>query len=64
MNANTIKARVKKANPEVTIMSVKKFGWGVFSVKVKKELKRTTKVGIIMGKWNGGNVELDKVEWV
>lgn len=64
MNANTIKAKVRKENADLQIVSVKKANWGFFSVKVKKETTRTTKIGMVHGAWNGGDVQLEKVEWL
>ena len=64
MNANTIKAAVRKTNPTVIITNVQKEKWGLFVVKVKIEKARSTKIGLIMGNFNGGDVQLEKIEWI
>ncbi len=68
MHNSTIKAAVKKQFSEVQIIEIKKFGFGMFSVKVKQELKRSTKIGNIFGETNfdksENGVVLDKkISW-
>jgi hypothetical protein len=46
MHKSTIKSQVKKQFQDVEIIEIKKFKFGMFCVKVKKESKRTTKIHI------------------
>ena len=71
INANTIKAEIrKKFGNEIIITEIKKHKFGVFSVNVKKELPRSTKIGLIFGKtdWElnqENGVVLDKkIDWL
>ncbi len=64
MNTNTIKSEVRKTDKTIKIIEVKKHNWGLFTVKVKKEMKRSTKIGLIFGEWNSGDVKLEKIEWI
>ena len=64
MNNNTIKSKVKKQFQEVEIKEVKKHKWGLFSVKVIKQMPRSTKIGLIFGEWNGGECTMGKIEWI
>ncbi len=68
MHKSTIKSQVKKQFQNVEIIEIKKFKFGMFCVKVKKELKRTTKIGNIFGETNFNKSEngivLDKkISW-
>ena len=64
MNINTIKSKVKKQFQTVEIKKVKKHDWGIFSVKVIKQMPRSTKIGLIFGEWNGGECTMGKIEWI
>lgn len=68
MHKSTIKSEVKKQFSNIEILEIKKFGFGMFSVKVKQELKRSTKIGNIFGETNfdkseNGIVLDKKVSW-
>lgn len=68
MHKSTIKSQVNKEFKDVEIIEIKKFGFGFFSIKVKKELKRTTKIGNIFGqtdfdKSENGIVLDKKISW-
>ena len=64
MHTNTIKSKVKKQFQDVEIQEVKKNKWGLFSVKVKKQMPRSIKIGMIFGEWNGGDCTMEKIEWL
>ena len=64
MNINTIKSKVKKQFQGVQIKEVKKHSWGLFSVKVAKQMPRSIKIGFIFGDWNGGEYTMEKIEWI
>jgi heterodisulfide reductase subunit C len=64
MNINTIKSKVKKQFQAVEIKEVKKHKWNLFSVKVTKEMARSTKIGMIFGEWNCGECTMEKIEWI
>jgi len=69
LHSSTIKAEVKKRFEDIKIIEVKKHSFGIFSVKVKKETMRSTKIGIIWGKTDHENfengVDMDaKIEWL
>ena len=65
MNANTIKAAVRKAFEGIDITEVKKGSFGVFTVKVKEERKRSTRIGLLMGDVDGCDISLDtKITWL
>lgn len=68
MNANTIKSQVKKDFPGIEVIEVKKFKFGMFSIKVKKQMKRSVKIGNIFGetdfdKSENGVVLDPKISW-
>lgn len=68
LNKNSIKASVRKAFPNVEIVEITFFKFGVFSVKVKEEKPRSTKFGILMGESDfnksKNGVALDsKIDW-
>ena len=68
MHKSKIKSQVNKEFKDVEIIEIKKFGFGFFSVKVKKELKQKTKIGNIFGETNFNKSEngivLDKkISW-
>jgi hypothetical protein len=63
MNINTIKSVVRKKYPEVKIVSVEKKQWGIFVVKVSKQMPKSIKKGSIIGEWNGSDSTLDKIDW-
>ena len=68
MHRSTIKAEVRKQFPNVEIIEIKKFRFGMFCVKVKQERKRTTKIGNIFGETNfdlskNGIVLDKKISW-
>tara|TARA_R100000808_G_C2094553_1_gene113679 strand:- start:607 stop:819 length:213 start_codon:yes stop_codon:yes gene_type:complete len=68
LNSNTIKAQVRKEFTDVEIVEVKKHSFGLFVVKVKKEMARSTKTGLVFGstdfdaRENGVKLE-KKVSW-
>ena len=64
MHNSTIKSKVNQENGNVDIIEIKKHSWGIFTVKVKQERTRSTKIGLIMGDWNQGDVKLEKIEWL
>jgi hypothetical protein len=64
MNSNTIKSKVKKQFQGVEIKEVKKNKWGLFSVKVTKQMPRSIKIGMIFGEWNEGQCTMEKIEWL
>ena len=57
MHKSTIKSEIKKQFPNVEIVEIKKFKFGMFSVKVKQEKKRSFKIGNIFGQ-----TDFDKAE--
>jgi hypothetical protein len=57
LHKSTIKSQVKKTFPGVEIKEIKMFSFGVFSVKVTKQMSRSLKFGILMG-----NTDHDKIE--
>lgn len=63
MNSNTIKAAVKRLHKDVTIVSISKYKFGIFSVNISKSMPRSTKTGFVMGEWNGGEVKLENISW-
>ena len=64
MNTSTIKTAVKKKFKDVEVVEVKKYKFGMFSVKVTKQMPRSVKRGNIFGVFNGGTAKLDnKITW-
>jgi len=68
MHKSTIKKEVGKQFPSVQIIDITKFKFGMFSVKVKQEGKRSTKFGSIFGhtdfdKSENGVVLDKKISW-
>ena len=68
MHNSTIKSAVKKQFSEVEIVEIKKFKFGMICIKVKQELKRTTKIGNIFAqtdfnKSENGLVLDKKISW-
>jgi len=65
MHLSTIKATVRKAFPEVKISEVKRNGFGVISVKVTEDRKRSTRLGMLFGVLDNGELNLDaRIEWL
>lgn len=69
LHKSRIKSEVKKQFPDVEIMEINKFDWGIFSVCVCIHTSRTVKIGTLSGrtdfdkKENG--VDLDKkINWL
>lgn len=66
---STIKAAVKKQFPDVKVVSVTNYKFGVFSVKVSKDMPRSVKIGFIMGETDSDLDSKDmiklenKIEW-
>jgi hypothetical protein len=68
MNANTIKAAVRKSFPTVKILSVDKKSFGVFVVRVEEQRAKSVRKGFIMGNTDhdisANGVVLDKnINW-
>lgn len=68
MHKSKIKSEVRKQFPDVEILEIKKFRFGMFCVKVKQERKRSTKIGNIFGETNydlskNGIVLDKKISW-
>ncbi len=66
---STIKAQVRKQFEEVIIGEIKHKGFGIFSIKIQKEMKRSTKIGLIFGETDFDAIEngvlLDqKITWL
>lgn len=51
MNANTIKSEVRKAFPNVKILSVNKKSFGIFTVSVEEQsnVQKSVRKGFLMG---------------
>ena len=69
LHKSRIKSEVKKQFPDVEIMEINKFNWGMFSVKVRKHTSRTVKIGTLMGqtdfdKKENGVVLDKKIDWL
>jgi|TARA_B100001093_G_C25900556_1_gene624286 hypothetical protein len=69
MHKSTIKSQVLKQFLDIEIVEIKKFKFGMFSIKVKKQLKRSTKFGVIFGETNfdkseNGVVLDNKISWL
>jgi len=68
LNKNSIKAEVKKAFPNVDIVEISFFKFGIFCIRVKEEKARSTKFGTLMGesdfdKAKNGVVLDAKINW-
>ena len=65
MHSSTIKAAVNKKFKDVKIIEIKKYKFGMFSVKVTKQMPRSVKHGNIFGEFDEGGINLDsKITWV
>ena len=65
MHKSTIKASVNKKFKGIKIVEIKKHNFGVFSVKVTKQMPRSIKYGLIMGYYDKGKINLDnKITWL
>ena len=65
MHKSTIKAAVNKKFKGIKIIEIKKFSFGIFSVKVTKQMPRSIKHGNIFGEYNEGEIKLDnKINWL
>jgi len=49
MNANTIKSEVRKAFPNVKVLSVNKKSFGIFTVSVEEQRAKSVRKGFLMG---------------
>lgn len=68
LHKSTIKSEVKKNFNDVQITEIKHMSFGIFCIKVKKEMTRSTKTGLIFGetdfdKSENGVVLDSKIEW-
>tara|TARA_R110000822_G_scaffold52405_1_gene135748 strand:- start:7 stop:246 length:240 start_codon:yes stop_codon:yes gene_type:complete len=59
MHKSTIKAAVNKKFKGIKIIDIKKYKFGMFSVKITKQMPRSIKYGIIFGVFDGGKANLD-----
>lgn len=65
MHLSTIKATVRKQFSNVKIVEVKRSGFGVISIKVIEERKRTTRLGMLFGVLDNGELKLDtRIDWL
>jgi len=65
MHLSTIKATVRKQFPNVKIVEVKRSGFGVISIKVTEDRKRTTRLGMLFGVLDNGELKLDnRIDWL
>lgn len=69
LHKSTIKAQVKKSFKDVEIIDVSIKGFGVLVIKVKKEMPRSTKIGLLFGqtdfdKSENGVILDKKIDWV
>lgn len=68
IHKSKIKAEVKSRFNDVDVVSVDHKKFGVFVVKVKKEMQRSTKIGIIIGETDfdlsENGIVLGKLEWL
>ena len=64
VHSSTVKAAIKKVDSTLKVISIKKHKWGLITVKVSKEMVKSTKIGLIFGEWNGENLTLEKTEWL
>ena len=65
MHKSTIKASVNKKFKGIKIVEIKKHNFGIFSVKVTKQMPKSIKTGHIFGEYNKGKIELDnKITWL
>jgi hypothetical protein len=64
VHSSTVKAAVKKVDSTLKVISIKKHKWGLITVKVSKQMVKSTKIGLIFGEWNGDNLSLEKTEWL
>jgi len=70
LHKSTIKSEVRKQFTGIDIVEVKTHNWGLFNVKVKKEMARSTKIGMIWGETDfnkntkNGVVLESKIEWL
>ena len=64
VHSSTVKAAIKKVDNTLKVISIKKHKWGLITVKVSKEMVKSTKIGLIFGEWNGESLTLEKTEWL
>lgn len=55
LNKNTIKAAVRKKFPDVKILKIKHHKFGIFTVRVEKQMPKSVKYGFIEGQVNYNN---------
>ncbi len=63
VNSNSIKAEIKKSYKDLKIISITKHKFGIFTVKVSKQMPKSVKIGFIVGEWDGEKIKLEKVSW-
>jgi len=69
IHKSIIKSAVKKRFSDIQIVSIEHKSWGIFVIKVKKEMKRSSKIGLLFGRTDHDNfengVDLDsKIDWI
>lgn len=69
IHKSTIKSEVKKQFSDVTITDISHKSFGIFVVKVKKEMVRSTKIGLIFGQTDFDQSETgvlldEKIDWI
>ena len=64
IHTSTIKAEVKKQFSNLEVVEITKHNWGLFTVKVKQNMKTKTKLGLLHGQTDHDNfangVKFDK----
>ena len=69
LHKNTIKSEVKKQFNDIKIKDIQRKSFGIFVVKVEKQMARSVKIGLIFGETNfdkkeNGVVIDKKIDWV
>lgn len=69
LHKSTIKSEVRKTFKDVVITDISIKSFGILVIKVKKEMPRSTKIGLLFGETNfdksENGVVLDKkIDWI
>lgn len=64
VHSSTIKAKIKKVDNTLKVVSITKHKFGLFTVKVHKQMPKSVKIGLIFGEWDGETIKLDKIDWL
>ena len=64
VHSSTVKAEIKKVDNTLKVVSITKHKFGLFTVKVQKQMPKSVKTGLIFGEWDGEIIKLEKIDWL